>query len=131
LGGCSTRHSSLLLGDVPDDELTISAGGRDLGNLSVTSPFISINPGDTVLVNSQQQAISSNSSHASGGRGVAPRRRSGYTPGVSLLEEVEGVIVESTGTGGRSSATGSGRSETLGSSVGWVVERVREGPAGG
>jgi hypothetical protein len=67
------RYSSLLLGDVPNDEFTISTGGRDFGNFSVTSPLISVNPGDTVLVNSQQQAICSNSGDASGGGSVASR----------------------------------------------------------
>ena len=122
LGSCSTRYPNLLLGYVPNDEFAISAGGRDLGDFPVTSPLISVDPSDTVLVNSQQQAISSNSGHASGGGSVASRRRSGYTPSISLLEQVEGVIVESTGSSGRSSTTGSGRGETLGGSVGRVVE---------
>jgi hypothetical protein len=44
---------SLLLGNVPDDELAISTRSGYLCDFSITCPFISVDPSDTVLVNSQ------------------------------------------------------------------------------
>lgn len=113
----------------PNDKSAVFARSGDLAHFTIRSPFVRLDPGDRVLVDSQQLTITANGNDSRAGR-LGSAAGLGLTSRVGRFEPVESLVVQSTNTTtarGDPVAGGSGSEGLAG--CGGIVQRVGEGPA--